>query len=98
MTVPTRKTIQGYFASGPCLMCGDPTYNAAHRLVDSIRDQFRADRLISAVARQFGLPRAVVFYLVTASIRELDWLRRYKKKDAEERMREAVRTVNEATA
>lgn len=79
MTIPTRAAIKKYFASGPCLICGDATYNAVHRLVDALRDRFRAGETVATIASDYRMPRAVVAYAVTTPIRELDWLRRYRE-------------------
>lgn len=90
MTAPSSAAVKKHLPSGPCLLCNDPSYNAAHRVIDAIRDQHRAGESIATLASEFEMPRAVVSYLAQSPIRDLDWLRRYWRKDAEKRMRGEV--------
>lgn len=77
MAKPSRATLRRHFPDcGPCLICGCKTLGAIHRRIDAIRDRYKAEESIRSIAEDFELPYAVVRYVATAPIRELDFLRR----------------------
>lgn len=74
----TTIGIERYLPPGPCLVCGGPTYRAAHRLIDAIRDRHSAGESMAALARDYEMPLAVVRYFVRTPMRQLAHLRRQK--------------------
>lgn len=93
---PSDRTLRRYLViDGPCLICGHATYNQAHRIVDAIRSQFRGGDSISALVRDYRMPRSVVEWLARAPHRELAKVRRYKRRDAEARLQKALRAIAE---
>jgi hypothetical protein len=77
MTEPTRNTVRRYFASGPCWICGRKL-GAAHRLIDTLRGEYRNGRSIRQLADEYGRPYRVIAYIVKTPIRKLDWIRRFR--------------------
>lgn len=75
-----RDTLLRHFPdSGPCLLCGHSRlteWNASHRLIDAIRSRWEAGDSIRSLAADYKIPRAVVQYVATVPLRELDFLRR----------------------
>lgn len=91
---PSERTLRRYLViDGPCLICCNPTYNQAHRIVDGIRMQFGAGDSIAALARDFDMPRSLVEWIARAPLRELAKVRRYKRKDAATRLQNALRAI-----
>ncbi len=82
---PDAATLKSLLPSGPCELCGIPTYAAAHRIIDAIRDRYRATlrhpkgaESLTDIAEDYDLPLDVVTWFALAPIRLLAPWRRIK--------------------
>ncbi len=76
LTGRQRLNLRRRLASGPCLVCGDGSLTAAHRLVDAIRWRYQAGDSIAYLTADYGLSRNQIKYLTETPLRQLNWLRR----------------------